>query len=177
MKASPVRRLHVAVFEREVDLLRAIGACRDQRLTIVDAYSPYPIHGIDEVMGIRRSRLTLVCFAAGLTGLTLGLLFQYWSSAVDWPLDVGGRPFDSLPAFIPVAFEMTVLFGGLATALALLARSRLWPGRRPRRAIERVTDDRFALVVAGGEPTLRDGELERMLADHGAASSWEELER
>ena len=165
---------HIGVFEREVSLLAAIDESRRRGLDVVDAYSPYPIHGIDEVMGIRRSRLTLVCFFGGLVGLAIGLGFQYWSSAVSWPINVGGKPFDSLPAFVPVAFEMTVLLGGLSTAFMLLARSRLWPGKRAR-AIEGVTDDRFALVIARRDATLASTELEELLAHHGAVRVWQEV--
>jgi hypothetical protein len=126
----------------------------------VDVFSPYPLHGIDEVAGIRRTRIAAVCLAGGVAGLALGLWLQYWTSAVDWPLDVGGKPWNSLPAFLPVAFELTVLFAGLATAAALLVRSRLRPGRRPRLAGLGITDDRFALVVA----RTPDGPTDREMA-------------
>ena len=166
---------HVGVFEQEAQLMLAIEESRELGLDVVDAYSPYPIHGIDERIGIRRSRLTLVCFFAGLAGLTLGLGFQYWSSATSWPLNVGGKPFDSLPAFIPVGFEMTVLFGGLATALMLFARSKLWPGRKSK-AIEGVTDERFALVIARKDVGLASAELPALLRRHGAIDVWQEVE-
>lgn len=161
------RTTQIGVFERESDLLEAVAESRALGLDVIDAYSPYPIHGIDEVMGIRRSRLPLVCFIGGVIGLTLGLWFQYWTSATDWPLNVGGKPFNSLPAFIPVAFELTVLFGGLSVALMLLVRSGLWPGKRSR-AIEGTTDDRFALVIARKNADLRHDELPELLRRHGA---------
>jgi len=170
------RRLHVGVFEREEDLRQALVDCRQRGVPVVDAYSPYPLHGVDPLLGIRRSRLTVVCFLGGLTGLTLGLGFQYWTSAVNWPTDVGGKPFDSLPAFIPIAFEMTVLFGGLATALALCVRSRLWPGRRYSPAFEGVSDDRFALVVAEDDAALPSEKLTALLSGHGALHAWQEVE-
>ena len=166
---------HVGVFEREEQLMLAIEETRELGLEVVDAYSPYPIHGIDESIGIRRSRLTLVCFFGGLAGLSLGLGFQYWSSVSSWPLNVGGKPFDSLPAFIPVAFEMTVLFGGLATALMLLVRSRLWPGKKSR-AIAGITDERFALVIARKNVRLASAELPALLRRHGAVDVWQEVE-
>ncbi|MAF66966.1 MAG: iron ABC transporter [Planctomycetes bacterium] len=167
------RFTQVGLFEREEQLLAAIGESRIRGLVVVDAYSPYPIHGIDELMGIRRSRLTMVCFFGGLAGLALGLWFQYWSSATDWPLNVGGKPFDSLPAFMPVGFELTVLFGGLSTALMLFVRSRLWPGKRGR-ALEGVTDDRFALVIARRNTDMSSAELPELLRRHGAIDVWQE---
>jgi hypothetical protein len=168
------RILHYGVFGHEAQLLEAVSDSHAQGLEVIDAYSPYPIHGIDELLGIRRSRLTLVCFFGGLVGLLLGLGFQYWTSASDWPLNVGGKPFDSLPAFIPVAFEMTVLFGGLSTALALLLRSRLWPGRKSTR-IAGVTDDRFALVIARRDAGMATAELPALLERHGALEVWKEV--
>ena len=173
------RFAHVGVFEHEANLLEAIVESRELGLDVVDAYSPYPIHGIDELIGIRRSRLTLVCFFAGLTGLALGLGFQYWSSATSWPLNVGGKPFDSLPAFIPVGFEMTVLFGGLATALMLLVRSRLWPGKRCKDLASKagVTDERFALVIARKDVNLASAELPALLRRNGAVEVWQEVVR
>lgn len=160
------RRVEAALFTREEALLAAARECRARGIEIVDVHSPHPVHGIDEVAGIRRSRISTVTLVAGATGLSFGLWLQYWTSASDWPLDVGGKPFDSLPAFMPVAFELTVLFAGLATVAALLIRSRLRPGRAPRLLGTGVTDDRFALLVApkAGEVTSRD-----------LASLWERL--
>ena len=89
---------------------------------------------------------------------------------------MGGKPFDSLPAFIPVGFEMTVLVGGLSTALMLLVRSRLWPGKRSR-AIDGVTDERFALVIARKDATFPMSELSSLLQRHGALEVWSEVER
>ncbi len=161
------QRIHVGVFRDEASLLSAIAESQERGVRIVDAYSPYPIHGIDARLGIRRSRLTIVCFLGCLTGLAVGLGFQYWSSAVSWPVNVGGKPFDSLPAFVPVGFELTVLCGGLSTAFVLLMRSRLWPGKSSR-AVEGVTDDCFALAIARKDASLPAAELPALLERHGA---------
>ena len=169
------RITQVGIFETEAHLLDAVAESRALGLDVLDAFSPYPIHGIDEVMGIRRSRLPLVAFAGGAVGLALGLGFQYWSSAVDWPLNVGGKPFDSLPAFIPVGFELTVLFSGLAVALMLAVRSKLWPGKRSR-AYERTTDDRFALVIARRNADLAAVELPELLYRNGAIEVHQEVQ-
>jgi hypothetical protein len=152
------QRVEAAVFTSEEALVAAARECRARGIVIVDVHSPHPVHGIDDIVGIRRSRISTVTLVGGVAGLSLGMWFQYWTSATDWPLDVGGKPFDSLPAFMPVAFELTVLFAGLATVAALLIRSRLRPGRTPRLADAGVTDDRFALLVApkAGDVTSRD---------------------
>jgi hypothetical protein len=122
-------------------------------------------------MGLRRSRLTWVCFLAGLTGGSSALAFQVWTSAVSWPLNIGGKPFASYPAFVPVTFELTVLSAALVSAAAFLFRSRLFPGRRSA-PLPRVTDDRFALVTADSHATrtlLRAAGASELLCANGAS--------
>lgn len=170
------RRLHIGSFEDEHDLLTAIRDCRARGVEVVDVISPYPIHGLDEALGLRPSRLPWVCFAGGAAGLGIGLWFQYWSTAVDWPLDVGGRPFDSLPAFMVVAFEMTILIAGLATAGALLWGSRLWPGSKPPAGHERTTDDAHLLVLSEDDARFARGTHAALLHAHGALQVREEVE-
>jgi hypothetical protein len=136
----------IAVFDNETDLLAATRATRDAGCEIVDVFTPYAVHGLDEAMGLRPSRLGWVCFLAGAAGAALALWAQYWTSAVDWPLNVGGKPFNSLPAFVPVIFELCVLFAALGVVLALLVRCGLRPGRRAV-VPPGVTDDRFVLVA------------------------------
>lgn len=137
----------VAQFETEEGLLEGVKAAKRAGLTVIDAYTPFAVHGLDEAMELKRSRLPWVCFFAGLTGAVLALGFQVWVSAASWALNVGGKPFVSLPAFIPVTFEVTVLFAALGSVAVFFARSKLWPGKRAG-VLPRVTDDRFALVVA-----------------------------
>jgi len=162
----------IATFTDERTLLAATRAVRDAGLAIDDAYTPYAVHGLDEAMGLRRSRLTWVCFLAGATGATVALAFQLWTSVVNWPLNVGGKPFASIPAFIPITFELTVLTAALVSAGAFFFRSRLFPGRRAA-PIPRVTDDRFALVVADGDAArglLRAAGATEIIATDGAPS-------
>jgi hypothetical protein len=165
----------IGYFDSEEKILDATRAARQAGYTVQDVFTPYAVHGMDEAMGLKPSRLTYVCFAGGLLGCTLALSLQLYTSVVSWPLNVGGKPFNSLPAFIPVAFELTVLFAGLSTVAAFLARSRLFPGSR-RLALERVTDDRFALVLAPREGQLPHEAAEGMMRRHGAVeTSWKEV--
>jgi hypothetical protein len=164
------RRLHIGLFDDDRDLVDAARECRARGIPILDVVTPFPIHGLDEVLGIRPSRLPWVTLTGGAVGMALGLGFQYWSSAVNWPLNIGGKPFDSLPAFVPVGFEMTILLAGLATAGALLARSRLWPGRRPPRGLEATTDDRHALILVQGDAAFRDEDFVDLWRRCGAES-------
>ena len=150
-ESSPDSRfLHpplIAVFEREDDLLHAAAAARKEGLHIIDAFSPHAVHGLDRAMGLRPSRLPWVCFVLGLLGAGAILLFQYWTTAMSWPLNVGGKPWNSLPAFIPVTFEVMVLCAGVGTVLAFIWKSGLRPGRQSTLSNLRVTDDRFALAI------------------------------
>jgi hypothetical protein len=168
------RRVDVGVFDAEARLLAAVRECRARGLEIVDVRSPYPIHGIDEPAGVRRSRIAAATLVAGLFGFGLGTWLQAWTSATDWPLDVGGKPWDSQPAFLPVTFELTVLCAGLATVAALLLRSRLRPGRAPSFPDLGVTDDRFALVVASPQGAHTTREMEDLWARLGAVRTLSE---
>ena len=105
----------IGFFSDPHDLLKATEKVRDSHFKNFDAFTPYPVHGMDAAQGLKRSPLPFVTFAAGLTGCTLGFMLQYWTSVVDWPLIVGGKPFNSWPAFVPIMFECTILFAGLAT--------------------------------------------------------------
>jgi hypothetical protein len=145
----------LATFAGEAALLEAAHALRAAGVAIDDAFTPYAVHGLDDALGLRRSRLTWVCFLAGAMGATAAMAFQVWTSAVSWPLNIGGKPFASIPAFIPVTFELTVLSAALASAAAFFLRSRLFPGRGTRPPLPRLTDDRFALVVADGADARR----------------------
>lgn len=167
-------RLSVGVFAEGHELLEAARSVRALGPLRAEAYSPCPVHGIDEVLGIARSRLPFVTLAAGATGLGLALLFQYWTSASNWPINVGGKPFDSLPAFMPVAFEVLVLLAGLSTAAALLIRSRLGPGAKGAAVHPRVTDDRFVLVVALEDASVTEQQLATILRSHGAVECYSE---
>jgi hypothetical protein len=107
------RRLLISVFEREDDLLQATAAVRKHGLPLVDVFSPYVVHGLDRAMGLRPSRLPWVAFLLGLSGAVAILIFQYWATIASWPINVGGKPWNSLPAFIPATFEVMVLCAGV----------------------------------------------------------------
>ena len=135
------------VFQREEDLVRAAEASRRAGWRIVDIYSPYPVHGSDRMMGLPRSRLPRAALAFGTLGLAFAFWFQFWVSAFDWPINIGGRPWNSLPAFVPVTFEMMVLFAGFGVVLTWLLVCRLFPGKTVVVPVRGVTDDRFVVEV------------------------------
>jgi hypothetical protein len=165
--------LHIGFFPDEARLLGAIDAAQAEGLRVEDAWTPHPIHGLDERLGLRRSRLPVVCFIGAVLGLVGGFGLQYWASMIDWPLDVGGMPFNSFPAFVPMGFELTILVAGLFTVGGLLLGSRLLPGRTAPDAMARATDDRFALVVRVPDGSVCEGAVRRVWLAWGALETLE----
>jgi Protein of unknown function (DUF3341) len=157
-------RVLVTIFEQEEDVLQAIAAARKEGLQIVDAFGPYASHGLDRALGLARSRLPWVCFVLGLLGAVMMILFQFWTTAISWPIDVGGKPWNSWPAFVPATFEMMVLCAGVGTVAAFIWLAGLKPGRRSAVADLGVTDDRFALVLGTTDRPLDCSTLEGLLS-------------
>ncbi|MCC7490917.1 MAG: DUF3341 domain-containing protein [Fimbriimonadaceae bacterium] len=141
------QRVLLASFGSAGDLLGAARDLRQRGLPLLNAYTPHPIHGLEDLLAWRGSRLPLVGLVCGACGVALMLWFQHWTSAVNWRINVGGRPWNSSLSFLCVTFEVMVLFAGLGTVLAFLIRSRLWPGRSPALAVPGATDDRYVLLV------------------------------
>lgn len=170
------RRVMVGIFGDERDVLRATRTVRSRGLRIVDVYAPYAVHGLDQAMGLPASKLPWVCFALGLAGAAAKVWFEYWTTAVDWPVNVGGKPWDSLPAFIPITFEVMVLFAGLSTVFAFFMVSRLYPGRKTVIANKGTTNDRFAIVIEEADAAFDPPGVQRMLEEQGAIEVFERAE-
>lgn len=169
-------RVHEAVFEREHELLEAVSALRARGVPMRDIYCPYPVHGLAELVGLRPSRLPWAAAVAGFGGAAAILLFQIWTSAVDWPLNVGGKPFNSLPAFIPATFEVGVLLAGLTLVAAFLGVSRLYPGKRVEPFHAGVTDHRFVVVIEEPDGRFAPDEIRRLADSLGAVAVEDYLE-
>jgi hypothetical protein len=142
----------VATFSGPDELLHAVHTVREADFRIYDVYTPYPIHGLDDAMGIRRTRLPWITLVIGGCALLFAVCFQFYTTVLDWPLNVGGKPDNSALAFVPITFELTVLLGGLSTVAALLVRAQLYPGRREELMAEGVTNDSFALALRKRDP-------------------------
>ena len=162
------RRVSIGIFDSEEAILQVTDAARRRGLQIVDVFAPYAVHGLDKAMGLERSKLPWVCFALGLFGASCKVCFEYWTTASDWPINVGGKPWNSLPAFVPITFEVMVLFAGISTVLAFFGMSRLWPGRKPALLDPRVTNDHFALVLEQDSAVFDVDEVELFLRDYHA---------
>jgi hypothetical protein len=152
-------------------LVRAAEAVRDAGYTRWDAHTPFPVHGLDTAMGIRPTRLPYLVLGAALTGTTGGLLMQWWMNAVNYPIIISGKPFNSLPADIPVTFELTVLLASLTAFIGMLVANGLPRFHHPllvKDAFRRVTTDGFFLAIEAGDPRFEAGATERLLSGAGA---------
>src|SRR3954470_6261765 len=163
-------RFLVGTFLEPDGMLASVATLRAAGVAVHDVFAPYPGHGLDAAMGIRRARLPFVTLLAGLGGLCFALAFQYYTAVFDWPLDVGGKPENSTLAFVPVCFELTVLIGGLGTVGAFLLRARLFPGKREQLPVLGVTNNVFAVVT---RPPQGDNDNDyalarRIMLEHGA---------
>jgi hypothetical protein len=142
---------HLLVFDNPVRTVEAVRALRAGGFTVTDVHSPFPLHGVDDALGLPETRLPWATLGGALLGGGLAFGFQAWTHTASWPLNIGGKPNLSLPALVPVGFELTVLFAAFCTAAVL---SILAVAARPRRTDMppitdvRVTDDRFAVLVS-----------------------------
>lgn len=160
-----------AEFDTEVALRAGAQALRDAGLTRLDAYTPFPVEGLQEILGVPRSRLRWIVLAAGLLGGGAAYLAQWWMNVIDYPLDIGGRPYHSAWAFVPITFEMTVLSAGFAALIAPIALSRLprlWQPVFEIDGFERATLDRFWITIGAGDRELDRERATRALEDAGA---------
>lgn len=168
------RRL-IGVFESEEKTVHAIEASREQGYKVVDVFGPYGSHEIERAMALVPSRIPWIVFAIGLLGAGLKVWFEFWTTAQDWPLNVGGKPFNSLPAFVPVTFEVMVLFAAVSAVISFFVICRLFPGKRTRMPVEGLTDDRFALVLEQTDSRFDVAAVTRMLFGLGAVAVREHL--
>ncbi|MBK5286340.1 MAG: DUF3341 domain-containing protein [Bacteroidia bacterium] len=140
-----------AVYDDESQLFTVIPSLRNSGLRVTNLQSPFPVHGIDAVLGIPRTRMGIVSFLLGGTGFSLGLLMIWYMMIKDWPMNIGGKPsfalYLNLPAFIPVLFECTVLGAAHGMFIVFLLRSKILPGVTAPIPHLRVTDDKFVLHV------------------------------
>lgn len=165
-KPRPTRGV-LALYDDPDKLLHAAAIAREHGFPDLDAYTPYAVHGLSEALGIRKSWVPYVTLVMGLSGAALGLAFMIWTSAYDWPINVGGKPMISLPAFIPITFECGVLIGGTMTLAALLIACGLPNLSQP--ILDRdLTNDRFGLWIPESGPAWNEERVIRTLRHTGA---------
>ncbi|MCB0515408.1 MAG: DUF3341 domain-containing protein [Chitinophagales bacterium] len=161
-------RYLLGLFDDEVPLLDAVGKLRHDGWHIHDVLTPFPVHGLDPVLGLKETRLHTAGFVFGATGTAFALLAMTYISTVDWPNVFGGKPYFSLPAFIPIAFEVTVLFASVGMVITYYLRNRLSVFAHPEILEPRTSNDRFAIVFDLGKYNDDAGKLEEALLRMGA---------
>ena len=158
----------LGVYTDEDVLIKAIKNIRQAGIKIEDVFSPFPVHGLDDALGYKRSKLTIVAFMFGALGTILALTMQFWMLGVDWPMIIGGKNFASLPTFVPVTFELTVLLSALGMVGTFLVISDLKPYKKPRIFDIRITDDKHVMAIDLADNATKKSELTKLLQDSGA---------
>lgn len=164
-----------SIFVDEEAVFGVLLALRKAGFSIQEVYAPYAVHGLDRAAGLRRSRIGFVTVTAAALGSIFFYLFQDWVSAMSWPFNIGGKPYSSAPAWIPVVFEAGVLTAGLATVLVLFIRSGLYPGKKAHLVDPRITDDCFAVMLDISDSGFDVGKARQICEEHGAESVEEVL--
>ena len=152
-------------------LVAAAARVRDGGYKRWDAHTPFPVHGLDSAMGIQTTRLPWLVLGAGITGCAGGLLMQWWMNAIAYPLIISGKPFNSLPASIPVAFELTILLAALTAFGGMILGNRLPQLHHPlfaSRDFARSTTDAFFIAVEADDPKFDLAATEALLRETGA---------
>lgn len=134
------------LYDDEKDLLSAVKVAKSEHLEIMDVFTPFPVHGLDPILGLKESRLHIVGFIFGLIGTLTAFGFMSWALASDWPIIYGGKPYWPVPSFIPVTFELTVLFASIGMVVTFYTVCGMGPGVNNPPLHDRITDDKFCVA-------------------------------
>src|SRR6266446_6426010 len=165
------RRSHIygvmGEFATPEQLTHAVEKVREAGYHRLDAYAPFPVEGLSQALGLKRNLVPLITLLGGLAGGLGGFGFQYWVAAITYPMNIGGRPLNSWPAFIPVTFELTVLFASISAVLGMLALNKLPQPHHPLFNVDRfqkhASNDRFFLCIEATDPKFSVAEATRFL--------------
>ena len=152
---EPVLSGVVGFFDDPESLLEATAKVRDSEFKNFDCFTPYAVHGLEHAQGLKRSKVPYITGLFAFSGTGLAFWLQYYASKTSWAHIVGGKPFNSLPAFVPIMFEGSILLGGLATFYAMLYFNRL-PNLSKRAFDPSITNNRFAIVIEKAEVDEHD---------------------
>lgn len=159
----------VGIFDDEDVLLDAVKSIREKGVNIHEVYTPFPVHGLDTALGYKMSRLPIAAFLFGLLGTTLALTMMFYMMGVDWPMIIGGKNFTSLPPFIPVTFEMTILLSALGMVATFMIVSDLKPYKIPRSFDIRSTDDKHVMAIdLAKNKSMSKSQIQSILNESGA---------
>lgn len=161
----------LAEFDTTAAVYHACEAVRDAGYRNWDAHTPFPVHGLDKAMGLKPTILPWIVFAMGLTGASSGFLLQWWVHNAEYPLIISGKPFFAWQAFIPITFELMVLFAALGAVFGMFALNRLptyYHSLFHSERFERVTDDKFFIAIEARDPKFDAGSVEELFRELGA---------
>lgn len=167
---APMRWGMMAEFETPGDLLHACEKFRDAGFSKWDAYSPFPIHGLDEAMGLKASRVSILVGTGAILGVASALALQGWTSGIDYPMVTAGKPYAAWEPFTPITFELGVLFASFSAILGMLVLNRLpqwWHPLMLKSRFLKVSDDRFVLAVEASDPKFDETQVRRLLESVG----------
>ncbi|MFN6943389.1 MAG: DUF3341 domain-containing protein [Cytophagaceae bacterium] len=159
----------LGIFTDEDVLVSAVSKSRIEGVKIFEAYTPFPVHGLDVALGYKPSNLPIAAFLFGMTGTICALLLTILTMGYDWPMIIGGKPFIPLPNFIPVTFELTVLLASLGMVGTFFVISNLKPWAKPFMFDHRSTDNKFVVVVDLDKNKLSKEDIMRIFNENGAA--------
>ncbi len=167
--SGTTKHILFGLYDDEEILLKAVKEARDKHLDIDNVYSPFPIHGLDPLLGLSESRLHQAGFVYGAIGTLTAFLFMTWVFTRDWPIIFGGKPYWSVPAFIPITFELTVLFASIGMVVTFYAVNGQGPGVTNPVLDDRITDDKFCLSFDVTESSDDVDSLKAFLKESGAS--------
>jgi hypothetical protein len=148
------------LYDDEQDLMTAVKKAGEDHLDIMDVYTPFPVHGLDPLLGLSESRLHIAGFVYGAIGTLTAFLFMTWVFTRDWPIIFGGKPYFSAPAFIPITFEVTVLLASVGMVVTFYTICGMGPGIINPVLDERITDDKFCIAFDTNDAT--EEEVDRL---------------
>ena len=145
------RKTFHALYNDDDILLSAVKKIKEKHYDIDEVYTPFPVHGLDKVMGLEPTRIAIAAFIYGCIGITVAILMMNYIMIVDWPQNIGGKPsfsfIENMPAFVPIMFEMTVFHAAHLMVITFYLRSRLWPFKKAENPIPETTDDKFLIQI------------------------------
>lgn len=153
----------VGVFDDQDELLHGVEDVRAKGVKIHEVFTPFPVHHLEHALGYKRSRMPVAAFMFGVTGTTCAILMQTLMSGVDWPVIIGGKPFISLPDFVPITFEMTVLFAAFGMVATFMITQNLKPYKIPRLFDIRATDDKMIMAIDLAKNVMNEQEISNIL--------------